>query len=125
MAENYAIAAVRHYCDAEILAASESYDGAGHLVGFAAECALKHGILSLRSELDSLRGHFPELIDLAKRHLNQRRHLGLYSVIKGANFMKDWSVDLRYFETGTINQEQFNLWRTQACSLLHAARLRK
>jgi hypothetical protein len=39
--ENYEDAAVRHYDDAKALRDSGRGDNAGHLIGFAAECAIK------------------------------------------------------------------------------------
>lgn len=124
MDEKFAAAAVRHYDDADKLAESERLDGAGHLIGFSAECAIKHAVLSLRSDIDSLRGHFPDLIDVAKRHLNQRLHHGLYTIIKNPVFMQDWKVEGRYSENGTVTKQQYELWRGQARSLMYAARLR-
>lgn len=125
MPENYGVAAVRHFTDAECLAAALSWDGAGHLVGFSAECALKYGIMSLRQDGEGVRGHFPDLTEIAKRQLNQRRHSGLYTIIKNQNFMSDWKVELRYHENGAIDQAKYELWRQQTYSLLHASGLRK
>ena len=65
--ENYREAALRHMKDAEALAKGKRWGGAGHLVGFAAECALKHRITSLRTENETLKRHFPGLIEIAKK----------------------------------------------------------
>jgi hypothetical protein len=48
VAEDYQSAALRHFEDATTLRISGRYDNAGHLIGFAAECAIKHRIMSLR-----------------------------------------------------------------------------
>jgi len=125
MEEKFAAAAVRHYGDAETLAVSERFDGAGHLIGFSAECAIKHGVLSLRSDIDSLRGHFPDLIDIAKRHLNQRLHYGIYTIIKSPVFMQGWKIEGRYSDSGAITKQQFELWRGQARSLMYATKLKR
>ncbi len=42
--ENYREAAIRHLNDSEKLLESNSVDNAGHLIGFAAECAIKYKI---------------------------------------------------------------------------------
>lgn len=124
MEEKFAAAAVRHFEDADVLALSERLDGAGHLIGFSAECAIKHGVLSIRSDIDSLHGHFPDLINIAKRHLSQRLHHGLYTVIKNPLFMQGWKVEGRYSDNGNITKQQYELWRGQARSLMYAVRLR-
>ncbi|MBE8735504.1 hypothetical protein [Aeromonas veronii] len=125
MEEQFANAAIRHYEDANALAASGRFDGAGHLIGFAAECAVKHGVLSIRADLDSLHGHFPFLVDVAKRHLSQRFHHGLYTIIKKQDLMQGWEVHNRYSDNGTVSKVQFELWRSHACSLISAAKVRK
>ena len=55
MPEDYASAAIRHFKDATALQSSGRLDNAGHLVGFAAECAIKHGISNLRSQKQTRR----------------------------------------------------------------------
>ncbi len=125
MEEKFATAAIRHYVDANTLAEAERFDGAGHLIGFSAECAIKHAVLTLRSDMDSLRSHFPNLIDIAKRHFKQRAHHGLYTVINKPMFMKDWKVEGRYSDDGHVTMEQYELWRGQARSLMYAAGLRE
>jgi hypothetical protein len=124
MEEKFAAAAMRHYEDAETLAASERLDGAGHLIGFSAECAIKHAVLSLRSDKESLHGHFPELVNVAKRHLNQRLHHGLYTVIKAPTFMQGWTVHGRYSDDGSVTRQNYDLWRAQARALMYAAKLK-
>jgi hypothetical protein len=44
MDEEYREAAVRHLTDADVLAGGKRWGGAAHLVGFAAECAIKHDV---------------------------------------------------------------------------------
>ena len=58
--ESYGNAALRHLRDAEYLAARGVYDGAGHLVGFAAECAVKHSVTVLRPLDEAPRLHSVE-----------------------------------------------------------------
>lgn len=45
--EDYQAAAIRHYLDASALRMAGRLDNAGHLIGFSAECAIKHRIDSL------------------------------------------------------------------------------
>jgi hypothetical protein len=125
MEEKFAAAAIRHYGDADTLAASKRLDGAGHLIGFCAECAIKHAVISLRADINNLHGHFPDLIDIAKRHLNQRQHHGLYTIIKNPVFMDGWKVSDRYSEDGVVTKQHYELWREQARSLMYAAKLRR
>lgn len=124
MEEKFAVAAVRHYCDADTLAASERLDGAGHLIGFSAECAIKHAVLSLRPDIEKIQKHFPELIDVAKRHLNIRLHHGLYVILKSPTFMQGWKVGSRYSEDGLVTRQKYELWRSQTRALMYAAKLR-
>lgn len=124
MEEKFAAAALRHYEDADTLAVSERLDGAGHLIGFSAECAIKHAVLSLRSDINTMRGHFPELIDIAKRHLNLRAHHGLYTVLKNPLFMQGWKVEDRYSDNGLITKQRYDLWRNQTRALMYAAKLK-
>ena len=125
MPENYGQSATRHFADAQSLAGVERWDGAGHLIGFSAECALKHGVLGFRQEIDSIRGHFPELIEVAKRQLQQRRQTGLYTILKNAQLMSGWAVDMRYYEDGSVSQETYELWKQQAYTILHAAGIKR
>lgn len=123
MAENYGQAAIRHFDDAQMLASSNCFDSAGHLIGFAGECALKFGIVALGNE--SVRGHFPELIETAKRKLQQRRQTGLHTILKSTQLYIGWSVDMRYHETGSVTRDQYELWKQQTYSILHASGLRR
>jgi hypothetical protein len=59
MDEEYGEAAVRHLTDADILASGSRWGGAAYLVGFAAECAIKHRIETLRPEQGAPHGPFP------------------------------------------------------------------
>jgi hypothetical protein len=125
MPENYGQSAIRHFDDAHSLASAESWDGAGHLIGFAAECALKQGILATIQGIDSVHGHFPGLIEVAKRQLHQRRQTGLYTILKNSNLMMGWKVELRYHATGSVNRETYEVWKQHTYSILHASGLRR
>jgi hypothetical protein len=90
MASDYENSALRHYTDAEHLANSGRYDNAGHLIGFAAECALKKAAQSYfpkgQCEID---GHLPrDLKGKIKRELDGRNIKGrlLQLVLSGSDF---------------------------------------
>ena len=125
MPDNFEDAAIRHFDDADILAAAGSIDGAGHLIGFSAECGIKHGIRMLMSDIDPLHGHLPELVEKAKRALTQRRQSGLYTILKNKTLLANWKVDLRYSSNRTIEKSVYEEWRRQTYAILHAAGLRR
>lgn len=68
--ENYREAAIRHLNDSEKLLESNSVDNAGHLIGFAAECAIKYKI-ELNNN-DNPKMHFPYILAAAKK-INRKR----------------------------------------------------
>jgi len=102
---DYASAASRHLRDARVLAAQESWDNAAYLAGYVGECGIKAviekaGIL-LRRHLPAIR---PEhLLVAADLSLAARR----YQVDLDADLgtlRSDWTTDLRYAKTGTIDE---------------------
>ena len=125
MDEDYGTAAVRHLTDADILANGERWGGAGHLVGFAAECAIKHRIETLRPAQGAPHGHFPEILEAARRHLARRRDTALHAVLKVPNLMEGWNVSLRYSGDAAVDQARYVLWRGHAARLVGAAGLRR
>jgi len=72
VAENYESAALRHFEDAAALQSSGRPDNAGHLIGFAAECAIKLRFESLRTAADAPHVHLPELVIAARKHFGAR-----------------------------------------------------
>ncbi len=64
MPEAYGDAAKRHYADARMLAASQRYDNAGHLIGFAAECALKHALDLHEPQAENPKLHLPQIVSV-------------------------------------------------------------
>ena len=110
MVENYESAACRHFLDAVLLKESERLDNAGHLIAFAAECAIKHRISSLRPNTNSPHGHFPEILIAARKHLGQRSgYTSMYGVIKGDIF-NGWNVNRRYEATGVTSVTELTNW---------------
>jgi hypothetical protein len=120
--ERYDQAALRHYTDAELLAEGGRYDGAGHLIGFAAECAIKHAVPAGQSVPHK---HLPELIEAAKKVLRGLRHRKLFDLLGRSDFMIGWKVDDRYAADATVTQAQYELWRKSTQRALGAADLRR
>ena len=123
--EAFGDAAVRHFTDAELLADASRIDGAGHLIGFAVECAIKHAIRSPAISAKIPHSHLPELIEKAKQSLKGRKHLPIYHVIEIPDLMLGWDIAHRYFTDGTISPKKFDDWRNHAKRTLGAAGLRR
>jgi hypothetical protein len=95
------------------------YDNAGHLIGFAAECAIKHHMGQVSSTSVNL--HLPELLAAAKRQLGNRAgYTSMYDVLKTAD-LAGWAVDHRYAATGKTSAESFEYWHAGARRILAAA----
>jgi hypothetical protein len=122
--ENYASAAIRHFEDAEAFKVSGKLDNAGHLIGFAAECAIKHKISSLRPGQDSPHGHFPDILIVARKHLGQRsNYTSMFDILK-TDIFSGWHVNRRYYLTGTTSQAELDDWFSVARRLLATAELK-
>jgi len=123
--ENYHSAALRHYNDAEILRDVDRLDNAGHLIGFAAECAIKHRIRTLPTSTNSPHGHFPDLLTIARKHLGARgNYTGMYELIK-QDILIAWNVNRRYRETGHTTRPEIDEWFACAKRLLASAQIRE
>jgi hypothetical protein len=117
-------AAIRHYEDASSLKDSGRIDNAGHLVGFAAECAIKFQIRSLRTGEDTLHTHLPGLLAAARVHLGPRAgYTGMYDIIKGDVF-RGWNVSKRYLPTGHTSVGELDGWFGTTRRLFAAAGLK-
>jgi hypothetical protein len=125
MTESYADAARRHFRDAEHLAASRSLDGAGYLIGYAVECAIKKSVESTRPTAEAPHCHLPDLVERAKKLLHGRRQQQIFVTLKTPNLMVGWSVDLRYEASQTVSQETYDRWRNDASRVLAAAGLKR
>ena len=95
--ESFEYAARRHFADAEDLAGRRRLDNAGHLIGLAAECAVKHAIRQIVP--NPRRIHFPELtaevrklggrnsaVSQVRRALSPPAHAFVFD---------DWSIAMR------------------------------
>jgi hypothetical protein len=111
MAESYESAALRHFEDATTLRTSGRYDNAGHLIGFAAECAIKHRIMALRPATDAPHVHFPGLLVAARKQFGPRSQysVSMFDVLKPDVFA-GWHVNRRYDETGSTDDAELIKW---------------
>jgi hypothetical protein len=123
--ESYSESALRHSADADRLATASQLDGAGYLIGFAVECAIKSAIASTRPTAQAPHVHLPGLIERAKRALQGRQPSSIFKVIEQAQFMQGWSIDIRYAENGVVVDGQFQRWRGDANRAMAAANLRR
>jgi hypothetical protein len=122
--EDYLGAAIRHFDDAHRLEAFQRLDNAGHLIGFAAECAIKHKILISSPSADSPGEHFPKLLPAARKRLGSRVNFsGMYNILKDDIF-SDWAIDSRYSVTGKVSQDMFSNWSKITQRLFAAAGIR-
>jgi len=110
LAQNYESAATRHFEDATALQALGRADNAGYLIGFAAECAIKHNIVSLQPGAHSPQGHFPEILIAARKRLGPRSgYTSMFDVIR-ADIFSGWNVHRRYDETGHTDSADLTKW---------------
>ena len=117
--EDYSGAAIRHFSDATMLSAANKYDNAGHLIGFAAECAIKFRVEIQTSE--SLVSHLPELLAPARKRLGSRANFStMYSILK-EDVLKGWAIDFRYAPTGKVTSPMYAQWESTTKRLMAAA----
>ena len=124
MPDDYEGAAIRHLADAEMLEAAGRLDNAGHLVGFAAECAIKFRIANLRPTGSATHGHLPNLLVLARKQLGSRsNYTGMYNVLKG-DILKKWDVNRRYLNTNHTTAPEVTEWVSVTKRLFASAGLK-
>ena len=125
--ESYEHAAMRHFADAEDLAAHRRLDNAGHLIGLAAECAVKHAVRHVA--LNPPHIHFPELT-AGIRQLGGRDPV--ISKIRRAlspptlgSVFDDWSIAMRYGADGHVVNAQYRKWKVAAGRIMSAASIER
>lgn len=123
MSEDYESAAIRHFEDATTLKAVGRFDNSGHLLGFAAECAIKHGMASIRPSGKLPQSHIPSLIAAARTHIGPRSCSSMFYVLKGDIF-KGWHVSHRYAKTGNTDTDELGAWFVTTKRLFAAANLK-
>lgn len=120
--EDYESSAIRHLADATQLKSLGKIDNAGHLIGFAAECAIKHHLSTIHPKQKSPHGHFPDFLITARKHLNQRS--SMFEYIR-QNIMANWDVEHRYFVTGTTSEANLSMWIKQTRRVFATANIKE
>jgi len=126
MPDNYAEAAVRHYRDAESLAAAGRYDNAGHLVGFAAECAIKNAIRKIERRPNAfIDGHFPAPLIAFRQAVEHSRTSGpMLALSRDRAYFSGWSVNDRYLSDNHVTAAQYESWKNSAQKAFRLTQLR-
>ena len=125
--ESFEHAARRHFADAEDLADRQRMDNAGHLIGLAAECAVKHAVRHVVP--NPRRIHFPELT-AEVRKLGGRN--SVVSQIRRAlsppaheSVFDDWSIAMRYRADGHVEDAQYRKWKVATGQIMSAASIER
>jgi len=118
--DNYKAAAVRHFRDAIALKEHKKLDNAGHLIGFSAECAIKHEISQLKNAGD-IKLHFPELLQAARKKLHKRS--GMHKLLR-VDLLQGWNIDRRYHSDGNTILSEWDRWLKDTRQLLFQAGIR-
>jgi len=125
--ESYEHAARRHFADAEDLADRERLDNAGHLIGLAAECAVKHAVRHVTPNPPHI--PFPALT-AGIRQLGGRN--SVVSKIRRAlsppshgSVFDDWSIKMRYGADGHVVDAQYRKWKVAAGRIMSAASIER
>ncbi|EPE7165733.1 hypothetical protein ACSMAE_003093 [Cronobacter sakazakii] len=121
--ENYYDSAVRHYLDAKRLQDAGSSDNAGHLIGFAAECAIKYKIHTLTPTVDNPRVHLPDIVNAAIKRLQSRSEQSMLSLLK-RGILSGWDVNKRYHSNGHVLNSELSQWITDTRRLLATANIK-
>lgn len=125
MLEDYADSALRHSADADALTKAHRFQGAGYLIGFAVECAIKCAIVATQPKAEAPQVHLPELVERAKKKLQGRQKHEMFKVIERAGFMRDWTIGIRYAADGAVKEDRLRDWRADANRALAAASLKR
>ncbi len=126
MADSFPDAARRHRNDARSLAASNRFQNAGHLLGFAAECLAKEILLSAGITIDKTSGfreHFPALGRKIRTHGRTRVMALLTPVVSSTTFLSGWEAEGRYEQNVPMHnaEARFKSWQVDVDSLFRAA----
>ena len=122
--DDYKSSALRHFESAEILQSQNQYDTAAHLLGIAAECAIKSKCGITRQDLTSTHGHLPDLLRIAKSKIQKREDVSLYNLLAGDSF-KEWSINDRYSQNGKITQAMLEKWFIEAKNIFRHTGMKK
>ena len=125
--ESYEHAARRHFADAEDLADRERLDNAGHLIGLAAECAVKHAVRRVTPNPRPI--HFPKLTAEIRKYGG--RDTVLHKVRRAltphahGSVFDDWSIKMRYGADGHVLDAQYRKWKMAAGRIMSAASIER
>lgn len=125
MPESYAQSALRHLADADRLAAVKAFHGAGYLMGYVVECAIKNAVEGTKPNATAPHKHLPDLIEASKKMLQGRRHQPMHIILASPQLMDGWSTALRYEADGAVEEATFDCWRSSALRVLAAAGLKR
>ena len=125
--ECYEHAARRHFADAEDLAGRRRLDNAGHLIGLAAECAVKHAFRQAGPNPRPI--HFPQLTaevrKLGGRHPVVSKIRRALSPPEHGSVFDDWSIAMRYRADGHVADDQYRKWKVAAGQIMSAASIER
>lgn len=123
--DDHKSAALRHFADAKMLNDAKRHDNAGHLIGFAAECAIKYQLSTL-SQPQEVSVHLPTLLLTARKHLGARSSysVSMFEVVK-ADILAGWDVNRRYHGTGHTSAEEVARWIKETQRLFACAKLKE
>ena len=125
--ESYEHAARRHFADAEDLAARRRLDNAGHLIGLAAECAVKHAVRHVAPNPPHI--HFSELTarmrQLGGRHPAISKIRRALSPPAHGSVFDDWAITMRYCADGHVEDAQYRKWKVAAGQIMSAASIER
>lgn len=101
MPEIYDQAALRHWADSRLLAEASRIPNADHLVGLAAECAIKFGLVragfvDAEGRLRGFHLHVEALWGRVRLQNLQKRFPGLWAALQTPSPFSDWTVEQRY-----------------------------
>jgi hypothetical protein len=109
-------AAQRHYADGCKLFADRRFDNAGYHFGLAAECAIKLKLKDggLLHDDDAMWKHWPALKGLALLAISGRQAAPTRNLLSRGNFMQYWDIVMRYAQSGSIEEDQAERWKSDA-----------
>jgi hypothetical protein len=124
--DSFPDAARRHRSDAKLLAASDRFQNAGHLLGFAAECLVKEVLAGAGIMIDRPSGfkvHFPTLADKIRMDGRTRVMALLTPIVAATTFLDGWQVECRYEKDipRVDGETRFNSWWADVDSLFKTA----
>lgn len=119
MTDDYRASAFRHLHDAQQLAALGRYDNAGHLIGFAGECAMKCKMKSMKLSGPDMIGHHPVPQGVIKRAMQRNRMSGQWlALVSSKKLFDGWSVDQRYSPDSTVTLAKYTEWLKDATTII-------